>query len=93
MGSYESAMDMEKEQERHYRELVEKTENKGLKNIFTLLADEEVRHYNLYKDMKGSDSMRMTDTDIISAVKEVFAQMKGSQEISDMPVSQIDLYK
>ena len=43
MGIYEYALAREKKAEDFYRQLSEKTSNKGLKTIFGILADEELR--------------------------------------------------
>ncbi len=51
MNVYEYAMKVEKEGEAYYREMAAAANNAGLKRIFTMLADEEVKHYNVFKNM------------------------------------------
>ena len=55
MNVFEYAMQMEKDGEVFYRELAEKAGSKGLKNIFTNLADNEAEHFNIFKAMKDAD--------------------------------------
>lgn len=51
MNVYEYAMKVEKDGEAYYRELASKSPNNGLKRIFTMLAEEEIKHYNVFKNM------------------------------------------
>ena len=44
MDIYEFALQMEKDGEDYYRDQALKEGNKGLKNIFTFLADAEAQH-------------------------------------------------
>lgn len=56
MNVYEYAMKVEKEGEAYYREMAEISPNAGLKRIFTMLADEEVKHYNVFKSMMKKEN-------------------------------------
>ncbi|MCR4293397.1 MAG: ferritin family protein [Candidatus Kuenenia sp.] len=93
MDIYEYAMQMEKDGETYYRELVEKVDNKGLKKIFTMLADAEVIHYNLFLKVKKNSVIHMTDTPILSNVKNIFAKMKEEKDTFGVTASQVALYK
>ena len=92
MDIFEFAMQMEKDGENYYRQLVQQTTNKGLKTILTMLADEEVKHYNAIDKIKTSDS-QMTETTILSDAKNIFVQLKDSGEGFDVEINQVDLYK
>jgi rubrerythrin len=52
MDIYTFALQMEKDGENYYRELATKSGNEGLKKIFTMLADEEVKHFRLIETMR-----------------------------------------
>lgn len=82
MNVFEYAMKMEKDGEAFYRELAGKTQNTGLKNILTMIADEEVKHYNIFKAMKegtqGAESIPASD--VVKNSKNIFQQMKDSGE-------------
>ena len=93
MDIYEYAMKMEKDGENYYRELAENTNNKGLKNILVMLADEEVKHYNIFRQMKAKEKIEIRDSEIFSRVKNVFTEMRENKEVTDVNFSQIDLYK
>ena len=77
MDIYEYAMQLERDSEKYYRELVEKTKNKGLRTILTMLADADVEHYNTFQKMKKNESIQMTETEILSSVKNVVHPTKA----------------
>jgi rubrerythrin len=82
MNVFEFAMQMEKDGEAFYRGLAEKTQNTGLKNILTMIADEEVKHYNIFKALKegtrGAESIPASD--VVKNSKNIFQQMAESGE-------------
>ncbi len=92
MDIFEYAMQMEKDGEAYYRQLAQQTTNKGLKTILTMLADEEVKHYNAIDKTKTGES-QITETTILADAKNIFVQLKDSGEGFDVEISQIDLYK
>jgi rubrerythrin len=93
MNIYEYAMQMEKDGEDFYRDLAGRVDNKGLKNILTMLADAEVIHYTIFKKMKDNVKVKVADTPILSKVKNVFVQMKEENETAGASPSQIELYR
>ncbi len=82
MSIFDFAMQMELDGEKLYRELADKTTNTGLKKIFSSLADEEVVHYNVFKNIKGHSSLDVEGTTILEDSKNIFAQMKESGDIN-----------
>ncbi len=88
----EYAMQMEKDGEHYYRQIAQQTTNKGLTTILTMLADEELKHYNAIKTMK-TDKPQMAATTILADAKNVFVQLKEAGEKFDLDAGQIDLYK
>ena len=92
MNIFEYAMQMEKDGENYYRELAQKTNNKGIKTILTMLADEEVKHYNAVEQMMTTNP-QMAETTILTDAKNVFEQIKKGQGAFDIDVGQIQLYK
>jgi len=83
---------MEKDGETYYRQLAQQTVNKGLKTILTMLADEEVKHYNAIEKIKTAKP-HMAETTILTDAKNVFAQIQESGESFDFDLGQIELYK
>jgi len=94
MSIFEFAMKMEQDGEKFYRDLAGNTTNAGLKQIFTYLADEEVKHYNLFKGLLERQPSEYESTDILADSKNVFAQMKesGAVDVTD-DASQLEAYK
>lgn len=92
MGIFEYAMQMEKDGENYYRQLAQKTNNKGIETILSMLADEEVKHYNAVKQMMATEP-QIAETTILADAKNVFEQMREGQGVFDIDVGQIELYK
>ena len=92
MNIFEYAMQMEKDGENYYRQLVQQTANKGLRTILTMLADEEVKHYNAIERMKTREP-QMAETTILTNAKNVFVQIKESNEKFGFDIKQTELYK
>jgi len=92
MNIFEYALQMEKDGEDYYRQLAQKTANKGLKTILTMLADEEVKHYNAIEKIKTTEP-HMAETTILTDAKNVFVQIQKSGESFDFDLGQAELYK
>jgi rubrerythrin len=92
MDIYEYAMQMEKDGEDYYRELAQKTMNPGIKKILTMLADAEVKHYNVFQSMKRNENVPDTDTEILNKTKNIFIKMREEKE-TVLDVTQTELYK
>jgi len=88
---FEYAMQMEKDGEDYYRQLVQQTANKGMRTILTMLADEEVKHYNAVEKMK-TEKPQIAETKILTDAKSVFVQIKESGESFDFDLKQTELY-
>jgi rubrerythrin len=77
MDIYTFALQMEKDGENYYRELATKSGNEGLKKIFTMLADEEVKHFRLIETMREKSHLpEVVDAQVLTAAKNIFIQMR-----------------
>jgi len=92
MDIFDFAMRMEKDGENYYRQLTGKTDNKGIKAILTMLAEEEVKHYKTVAQMK-TQRPQMAETTILADAKNVFARMKKSGENFRFGAKQVKLYE
>ncbi len=92
MNIFEYALQMEKDGEDYYRQLAQQITNKGLRTILIMLADEEVKHYNAIEKMKTTEPY-MAETTILADAKNVFVQIKESNESFDFDLGQAELYK
>lgn len=92
MDIFDFAMKMEKDGENFYRELAARTANKGLKNIFTMLANAEVVHYQIFHRLKEKENVTVAPAQILSGVKNVFEEMKEKHD-DRVDVNQIEWYR
>lgn len=82
---------MEKDGERFYRRLSKKVESTGLKTILNMLADDELKHYEIFIAMSKNTEPSVSETKILKNSKNIFQRMQGEKIESN--VEQIDLYK
>ena len=89
---FEYAMQMEKDGEDYYRQLAQKTDNNGMKTILTMLADEEVKHYNAIEKIKKQKT-QIAESEILTDAKNVFVQIRESGDSFDFDINEAELYK
>ncbi len=92
MNIFEYAMQMEKDGEDYYRQLAQQTVNTGIRTILAMLADEEVKHYNVLEKMK-TEKPQIAETRILTDAKNIFVQIKESGESLDFDIKQTEFYK
>jgi rubrerythrin len=89
MDIFDYAMKMEEDGRAFYLEQVEKTTVPQLKKIWQQLADDELKHYNLFKALRDGEKAQYDDrtqTTILKSVKNVFEELKASgQDFSFTP--------
>lgn len=93
MNVYEYAMKVEKEGEAYYRKMASVATNSGLKKIFTMLADEEVKHYKVFKDMMKKEVIDLDTLDLITDTETIFKTLEKQKNSVDFNTSQIQFYK
>ncbi|HZK11963.1 MAG TPA: ferritin family protein [Atribacterota bacterium] len=94
MNIYKYAMKMEKDSENYYRELANKTGDVGLRNILKMLADDEVKHYNIIQQMMKTDiTAELAETNILENAKNIFIKIKGKKIVFDFDLPQINFYR
>lgn len=93
MNIFEFAMEKEKYSEDYYRQLAGRTNNKGLQNIFNMLADEEAQHYSVVEQMKSKMPEKVFNTDVLSEALDVFKRMKEGAEKLSFDASEAEIYK
>jgi len=93
MDIYKYAMQMELDGRHFYIDLAKKSNNTGIKSILTMMAESEVKHYNVILNMQKNDKAQYSaDTEVLTKVKNIFMRMKEEKDI-DVDVSQVELYK
>ena len=92
MNIFDYAMQLEKDGETFYRELAQKSDDSGIKSIFNMLADDEVKHNKILEDMKKEEKPQMANTEVLKSARNIFAQLKEEGKF-DYKLPQIELYK
>lgn len=93
MDIFEFGMKMEKDGESYYREIAAKSDDAGMKAILELLADSEVKHFNVLKAMKEQAGAELGTVTLMPEVKNVFEKMREDRGHLDTDVSQVALYR
>jgi rubrerythrin len=93
MNIFEFAKEKEKLSENYYRQLAGKAANKGLQNIFNMLAGEEARHYRIIEAMQKKQAQQVSDSPILTDAKKVFEAMRASAEHFNFDIGQVQLYE
>jgi len=79
MDVFEYAMKMELDGKAFYENGAASTDNPQLKKIFTMLAEEEHRHFNVFKKMKAGETADSADLapkgQTVLTAKNVFKEM------------------
>jgi rubrerythrin len=71
---------MEQDGRAYYLDNAEKTSDPALKKVLLELADDELKHYNIFKAMAHQEQAEYKEeekTTILTTVKNVFEQMKA----------------
>jgi len=80
MNVFDFAMRMEVDGKAYYEKLARETPLPGLRTIFTRLAEDEQKHYETFKTLKGGGKApAMPATTILADVKNVFEDLSGEQ--------------
>ena len=93
MDIYEFGMKMERDGEKYYRDLAGKCGNAGLKRILTMMADDEVKHFELFKKMKENTDPTISDSLVLDTARNVFEKMKDQGDAIDLDTTQVGLYE
>lgn len=93
MDILEFAIQAEKDGEKYYRDVAAKTENKALKQIINMLADDELKHIDYIKEAIKDSAPGIHDTQILDKAKNVFSEMNAGIDTKSIDASYKDLYQ
>lgn len=93
MDIFEFAMDKEKLSEDYYRQLAARSPTVGLRNILTMLADEETTHYETVRQMRDHTTIKVTDTPVLANATAEFQKMRDSAERFNFHIDQVRMYR
>jgi rubrerythrin len=79
MNLFDFAMKMELDGKGYYERLAEQTTHEGLKAIFTSLAVDEQKHYDIVSNLRSGIESSMAETTVLDTAKSVFEGLKGDK--------------
>jgi len=90
MNVFDFAMQMETDGKAYYEKLARQTDQAGLKTIFTRLAEDEQKHYEIFQALRTSGKApAMQESTALAEAQNLFAELlKGS---ASSPGSKDDL--
>ena len=95
MNVYEFAMQMELDGKSFYEEHAKKMDQPALKKIMLQLADDEHKHYELFKAMRDGKKAEYEEgqkTTILASVKNVFQHLKSENKDFTFPANAKDCW-
>lgn len=97
MNVFDFAMKMEIDGKAYYEGLAARTEVPGLRRIFTLLAQDEQKHFETFRDMKSGMSPLMVDSATLDTAKTIFTEMQADEDFARRSITandvELDAYK
>jgi len=98
MDIFDFAMQMEKDGQAYYEKMAEQAENQVLKSILMNLAQDEVKHYNIFKkfkegDLSGIDDMESSTMETLRNAKNVFQKLSASKPDMTFPADIVGAWK
>lgn len=94
MDVYDYAMKMELDGKAFYEKLAAECASEGLRNIFTELAYDEQRHYDIFRRMKDQEVIgTVIDSTALEGARNLFADMQIDQSSRELLKSNLDGYR
>lgn len=93
MNIFEFAKQKEAQSEATYRELARTAPNIGMKNIFTMLADGEKRHYQTIVKMEKAENADLSECKILNDSRKVLAELRSEKGKFNLKGAQVDVYR
>lgn len=83
MNVFEFAMKMEQDGKAYYEKMAQNAGNASIKKILLDLANDELKHYNIFKkfsegDFSGVGELKATGTKVLETAQNVFQQIATS---------------
>ncbi len=93
MNLIEYALKMEKNGEAYYRELASKAGNKDIEEIFIMLAEAEVKHYESFLQLKNEQAILTSEENLFPEIKNIFQRMSKEKPSINVQQGQIEAYR
>ena len=93
MDIFEFAKEKEKYAEEFYRDRAAKSPDKGLAEIFLLLANEEKKHFDMIEKMQAEAPPEIAETTVLSDATAIFEKIREGAMKFSFDRSELELYK
>jgi rubrerythrin len=94
MNVYDFAMKMELDGKAFYEKLSAGTTIAGLKNIFSMLADDEQKHHDTVKEMREkAGKAEMADSKTLEQAQNMFIDLMAGKDLLDTMKEDLDGYR
>lgn len=92
MNIFDQAMALEQEGEALYRQFSREAPEKGLRHIFSWLADQELEHYEVFRKMNAGEPASLAENAELRDIKDIFEGWKDASACIDK-TTQADVYR
>ncbi|HET6421167.1 MAG TPA: ferritin family protein [Geobacteraceae bacterium] len=92
MNVFDFAIKMEDDGGKFYEKLAAEADDPELKMIFSLLAEEELQHRNIFQSMKDGEDPAQADSRIMGRAKSAFQKLLDKKDMSGILRSDPDAY-
>ncbi len=93
MNIFDFAMKMELDGKAYYEKLAAETTAAGLKSIFTSLAADEQKHYEIILAIKTGTDLKMADSTVLEKAKNLFEELMADKDIVGLLKKSLDGYQ
>ena len=93
MNIFDFAMKMELDGKAYYEKLAAETTAVGLKSIFTSLAADEQKHYEIILAIKTGTDLKMADSAVLEKAKNLFEELMADKDIVGILRKSLDGYQ
>ena len=93
MNDLKFAIQMELDGEAYYRRQASVKENKGIRSVCLLLANEEKHHGELLKKTYAGKLENLVDSDVLAEAKSIFRDLRDIKVDGVEKASQLDFYR
>lgn len=93
MNIFDFALKMELDGKAYYEKLAAETTVGGLKSIFTSLAADEQKHYEIILAIKTGTNLKMADSMVLETAKNLFEELAADRNIAASLKKSLDGYQ
>lgn len=93
MNIFDFSMQMELDGKAHYEKLEAETPIVGLQKIFSILAADEQKHYDVVYDMKLGVVREMADSTALEQAKNIFQLLQIDESLLEKLRTKLDAYQ